>query len=537
MPRDSVTRTASPSRGRVTDRPEVTGRSSDTPTSTGSSPIVTDPPPEEPASAYLLAAPSVADLSHTQVRITVPMSEPCQLWIEYGTTTGYGSETTHETSFTYSTHAQTISGLTAETGYHYRIIAVNQGGITYTSADYEFTTIADPALPSIDYTDYSLVGVTSYGGSPIDATGVVDSTAGLNAWIAAQPNGSNATTRARYIFPPTATYKITTGLCFGNKSYVTVWGHAATTSAWLPGDDTVYDDLGCTISFGTTVGANTRSCFMPGHTYRSAGSVNYGQTCTDLVIRGFNIDGNATTPGIFNGSAETVSAFEVGKVVGLEVRLNKMWDIPGDGIRFRGDSTTCDDATFELNWVVSCGRNGSSHVEGDNQIVQDNVFDRCGYYGMDVEPDDDSTLAYRIISNVTIRRNTYGSFGSASVAGTFAALANGTHVSVSDISVTDNVVTGSTFGLYPTTNQHRGLGTYIGQNTPAGTTGQAPRLQRVTVSRNVALTGTQAGPIIRAGSTDTLTVEDNDGNLSSGVFLNSASYLSACTSVTQSGNT
>ncbi len=399
---------------------------------------------------------------------------------------------------------------------------------------------ADPFDAGVTYTDYDLTGVTTYGGNTIDATGAVDSAAGINAWIAAQPNGTNATNRARYIFPATATYQMSMALCVGNKSYVTLWGHAATSSAWLPGNATSYRDPGCTISNACTSGAApAHSAFALGSLRTGVNTISFAQTCTDVVVRGFNIDGNAVNPGIFDSSYEVCNAFEVGKVVGFQALLNKAWDIPGDFVRFRGDSTVCDDAHVHHCWGVSMGRQGASFVEGDGLYFDDNVMDRCGYYGLDVEPDDDSTLAYRVVDNVYARRNTFGSFGSTSPRnGTFAAIACGTHTHVADIYIEDNVVTGDTFGVYSTSDQCRDLTTYIGQNTSATTTGADPRLQRVYLRRNtVSHANTKAGPIIRAGAVDTLVVTDNDSNLSSGSFLDSNAYLTACTSVTNTGNT
>ena len=242
---------------------------------------------------------------------------------------------------------------------------------------------------------------------------------------------------------------------------------------------------------------------------------------------------------MFNVSAETVSAFEIGRAVGLEITLNKAVEIPGDFVRFRGDATVCDNVNVHHNWATDVGRNGASFVEGDTHYFEDNVIDRCGYYGFDVEPDDDTTLANRVIDNVYVRRNTFGSFGSTSpYNGTFGAIANGTHTHVADIVVTDNVVTGSTFGTYATSNQDRSLTMYIGQNTSATTVGANPRIQRVTVARNsVSHANGKAGPIIRAGGTDVLVVTNNDSNLASGSFLDTSVYSSSCSSVTNTGNT
>ena len=404
-----------------------------------------------------------------------------------------------------------------------------------------------PEFPSVTYTDYDLTGVTSHDGNAIDPTGVVDSTAGLNAWIAAQPNGTNATNRARYIFPATATYKITTGLCFGNKSYVTVWGHTASPSNWLSGSYWPIGTVptpGCTISNACTSGAApSHSAFILGSGYLGPSSISFGKTCTDIVVRGFRINGNAVTPGIYNSSYEVCHAFEVGKVNGCEITLNEAWNIPGDFVRFRGDAGTCNNVRVHRNRGISMGRMGAAFVEGDGQYFEYNVMDRCGYYGGDWEPDDDSNLAYRILLNTFFRYNTFGSFGSSGVGGTLVAVANGTHTAVRDVTITDNAVTGSTYGTYATGSQSKWLTSYVGQTIPnSGAAGSDPHIQRLTFSRNlVTHADTIAGTVFHAGGVDTLVITDNDTNLASGSFASlgphDGRYYYTPTSVTQSGNT
>jgi parallel beta-helix repeat protein len=58
----------------------------------------------------------------------------------YGLTTAYGSLSTKETSFNYSAHTQTLSGLTAGTLYHFCVQSADQAGNLSTSGDYTFTT-------------------------------------------------------------------------------------------------------------------------------------------------------------------------------------------------------------------------------------------------------------------------------------------------------------------------------------------------------------------------------------------------------------
>ena len=88
--------------------------------------------------------------------------------VEYGTSTSYGSETTLD-STQVTTHSVTLSGLTANTPYHYRVISTNAAGATTTSQDYTFTTSAAPSIPgdvngdsTVDALDLSII-LTNWG--------------------------------------------------------------------------------------------------------------------------------------------------------------------------------------------------------------------------------------------------------------------------------------------------------------------------------------------------------------------------------------
>lgn len=84
------------------------------------------------------------DVTDSGATITWDLSEPGTGYVEYGTTTAYGSETTHETSYTYSTHIQTIEGLTPGTTYHYRVRSSAPSGdpVETISPDHTFETAA-----------------------------------------------------------------------------------------------------------------------------------------------------------------------------------------------------------------------------------------------------------------------------------------------------------------------------------------------------------------------------------------------------------
>ena len=77
-----------------------------------------------------------------------------QYFFEYGTTIAYGGQSSAESSSgtTDQPVQATISGLSPATTYHYRIVAVPQGGVPVTGGDATFKTNAsatNPAAPSI----------------------------------------------------------------------------------------------------------------------------------------------------------------------------------------------------------------------------------------------------------------------------------------------------------------------------------------------------------------------------------------------------
>ena len=67
--------------------------------------------------------------------------------VEYGTTTGYGSFSTPETSLNWDYHSQTISNLNPGTQYHFRVISGN-GNVIVKSGDNNFATLGSPVTPT-----------------------------------------------------------------------------------------------------------------------------------------------------------------------------------------------------------------------------------------------------------------------------------------------------------------------------------------------------------------------------------------------------
>jgi len=85
---------------------------------------------------------SVGTSSLTQTAATVAWAtnEPGDTQVEYGTTALYGSATTNPTPVT--AHSQALSGLTANTTYHFRVKSKDAAGNLATSADFTFKTIS-----------------------------------------------------------------------------------------------------------------------------------------------------------------------------------------------------------------------------------------------------------------------------------------------------------------------------------------------------------------------------------------------------------
>jgi hypothetical protein len=138
------TPTGSPS-ATPTGTPVATGTPSPTPTATAS-----PTPTGTPASVATNPATNVASFLATLNGTVNPHGSVTTVYFQYGTTTSYGFATSIQTKSgnTNQNVSANISGLTANTTYHFRIVAANSGGTTR-GADRTFTTLSATGPPVV----------------------------------------------------------------------------------------------------------------------------------------------------------------------------------------------------------------------------------------------------------------------------------------------------------------------------------------------------------------------------------------------------
>ncbi len=102
--------------------------------------------------APVISTVQATGVTGTGATINWTTNEDSDTQVEYGTTTGYGSSTTLNTNLV-TAHTQTLTGLSANTLYHYRVKSKDASGNLATSIDYTFTTPAvDSQAPTVSLT-------------------------------------------------------------------------------------------------------------------------------------------------------------------------------------------------------------------------------------------------------------------------------------------------------------------------------------------------------------------------------------------------
>ncbi len=105
--------------------------------------------PAPAAGSLAISAVSAYDITTNAAKVTWTVSAPATGQVEYGTSTRYGEASILEASFHYSTHVQTLSGLSPGTRYHFRVHSVAADGRSVYSPDYTVTTALAAAAPTV----------------------------------------------------------------------------------------------------------------------------------------------------------------------------------------------------------------------------------------------------------------------------------------------------------------------------------------------------------------------------------------------------
>ncbi len=141
------------------------------------------------------------NINETDVEIVIYTNEKATVKVEYGTTNTYGTTSTETTEFK-AFNVVKLTGLTANTTYHYRVIVEDKSGNEKTSGDRMFKTdeVADTTVPTI---------------SNIQVTNITDTGATIS-WT----TNENADSKVEYGTTNTYGVSVTDGTMSTNHSKV-----------------------------------------------------------------------------------------------------------------------------------------------------------------------------------------------------------------------------------------------------------------------------------------------------------------------------
>ncbi len=110
---------------------------------------------------------TVAPITTSSATIGWTSDEIAGGYVEYGTTIGYGSETSFDTNLAL-THEATLTGLSPDTEYHYRIHSRDEAGNTVITPDETFTTQSLPVISTPS--DTTPPSINNVGAGSISST-------------------------------------------------------------------------------------------------------------------------------------------------------------------------------------------------------------------------------------------------------------------------------------------------------------------------------------------------------------------------------
>ena len=316
---------------------------------------ITDSDDPVPA-ALVISGISVSGITQTGATVHWTTNQPSKGHIDYGITNSYGSSTAQESSFVTS-HTQNITGLTANTPYHFRIAAINEIGTTANSSDATFTTAAVVPAPSgINVKDYGAMG-----------NGSTDDTAAINRAITACPSGGTVNV-------PDGTYMINALLSVNLKSNMT---------------------------FNMSSGAKLTAISNDADTY----NIIFLYNVSNVTVNGGTLQGERATHNGSSGEWGMGLTISGGSNIVIDgVTAKDCW---GDGFYNDGGGSLAHNLTFQNVTADNNRRVGLTLENTNGAIIRNSTFKNTNgtipQAGIDFEPYEES----QIVTNITVNDNNF----------------------------------------------------------------------------------------------------------------------------------
>ncbi len=249
-------------------------------------------------------------LTTTSATITFTTSEVGNARIEYGTTAGYGETTALDTNLAL-THAVTISHLTPNTTYHYRIISSDEAGNETITPDETFMTQAVSPSPMSQVGSVGVSVETPADTTPPAVSGVGSLTLGVTdatlAWTTNELSVSTLEYGTSQSYGSHATLSLTAGLA-----------HTATLTGLTAGTTYYYCIHATDLAHNTT-----NSC---PHSFRTEPTGTVGEIITPQI------------PSTSSPSVVVISGIDIASVSTSTVTIAWDTDLPADAQVEYGDS-------------------------------------------------------------------------------------------------------------------------------------------------------------------------------------------------------
>lgn len=218
----------------------------------------------------------------------------------------------------------------------------------------------------------------------IDATCATGVSSALNAWIAAQPNGSVL------VFPDGSCYRLNgdAGINLANRTGLTLIGY------------------GARLELATTGASNFSSAF-------------FLQNTASTVIRGFTVDGLNTLTGVPGPAGARSAVNEKLNAMHIRSRVRDLLVEDVTFLRLRGFGPIVLTDSSSPIWperltfrriVVEGGEMGFAVVAGRDILVEDSTFRDTVYTAVDLEPDA-AVVGGGGFQRFTFRRNVIDGYG------------------------------------------------------------------------------------------------------------------------------